>query len=725
MRCASKGLLVIAALPLTIFVPINSLSQEPGRSREKKSESKIAAPSSKPAFLVQSYLQLPTTDSITVMWETTVKLPSRVEFGATRDLGRVVEAASPVSLHEIALYGLETGTKYYYRVRSGELASDIFSFKTAPPAGTNRWRMAVYGDSRSNPTGHRKVAEQIAKAHVDLIVHTGDIVANGKNHESWRTEFFEPLAPLAGSTPWVSTIGNHERDSENYFSYMALPGNERYFGFDYANAHIICLDSNGWIEKGRDSQQLQWLQAHLKRKRAADWTFVAFHHPLFSAHATRPINALRWDWAPVFIDPANRVDAVLTGHDHFYARNYLMGRVGEEPRQGVLFLTSAGGGANLYRTKPRDYIAKTVETHHFTLFEFDGDRINVTAIDSNGAVIDSFVLTKNPTPADEYCAYEIEELRQNLRLALASAPTVPVSNEKVSKISTALEVPTRFAVAVKGQIVFEPAKGWNWKHAMIPIELKPGAPLRIPIEAEVEAGELPHTPSVAIEFEPGRFSNRKITFYSSKLAGPTEVVAKRFPKPGDAGTNGEGISSFLKKLKHYGLIGLPPRGGRMDNVALGAIGEDWLAFGGHFTADSRSVPAKESLTLRDGGRLVLQREHVRLVLSDGRQTRVFAVSPDQTRFSSGESKDESPVNWHARISPDSAGTGWIVEMAVPLKAFPDLKDVRMNVVHRAKVDRGYNDFELCPTYGMGDDADLIPDWKPVDRIDRFARLKIE
>src|SRR5205823_5045503 len=138
-----------------------------------------------------------------------------------------------------------------------------------------------------NPAVHRKVVEQIAKADVDLIVHTGDIVTDGRNHASWREQFFQPLGPVAGTVPWVSTIGNHEQDSENYFSYMALPGNERFFALDYGNAQIICLDSNTWIERGRDSKQYEWLTTHLRAGRAATWTFVAFHHPLFSAHDNR------------------------------------------------------------------------------------------------------------------------------------------------------------------------------------------------------------------------------------------------------------------------------------------------------------------------------------------------------------------------------------------------------------------------------------------------------
>ena len=92
--------------------------------------------------------------------------------------------------------------------------------------------------------------------------------------------------------PWVSTIGNHERDSPNYFSYMALPGNKHYFGFDYANAHIVCLDSNAWIEKGRDSEQFRWVMDDLRRRRDSTWTFVAFHHPLFGVIPSVP--SIRW-----------------------------------------------------------------------------------------------------------------------------------------------------------------------------------------------------------------------------------------------------------------------------------------------------------------------------------------------------------------------------------------------------------------------------------------------
>jgi hypothetical protein len=519
-----RRLLAVGCLPLIVALWRAFLSL-PAASRQ---EQKVRPPAEEaPAFLVGPYLQLPSPSHMTVMWETNQKLPSRVEYGTTRELGQTRELPAATVLHEVQLAALQPATTYFYRVRSGPLASEIYSFKTALPLGTRRWRLAVYGDSRSNPATHRKVAEQVARARVDLIVHTGDIVANGKNHDSWRKEFFEPLGPMAHSVPWVSTIGNHERDAENYFSYMALPGNEHYFGFDFANAHLICLDSNAWIEKGRDSQQYQWLEDDLRRKRAATWTFVAFHHPLFSAHATRPINPLRWDWAPVFLEPSNHVDGVFTGHDHFFARNYRIGRLTERPQPGVFFLTTAGGGASLYRTRARDYVAREKAVYHFTLLEFDGDTIHGSAIDLTGKVFDRFDLTKQPTPPNEFCAYEVEELRKFLRLALTGAPAVPISEHTTSTIDTRLRVPTRFRVPVAGQLVWQSVPGWKLKQPVIPFRLEPSQPLEIPFQAEVKAGPFARTPALPIVFEPGRFRNRTVELYPFKLAGPGSVQAER------------------------------------------------------------------------------------------------------------------------------------------------------------------------------------------------------
>lgn len=517
-------ILSAAVLILVSNVWLLAEPADPKPVRPKTAEVKPTdPPATTPAFLVQPYLQLPTQTSIRVMWETNQKLPTRVEFGRTRELDNLAELPGTRVLHEVPILGLQPAASYYYRVRSGELVSDVYTFSTAPPLGTSRWRMALYGDSRSNPAVHHRLAQQIAKAKVDLILHTGDIVSDGTDHDSWRKQFFEPLDPVAHTTPWVSTIGNHEKDSKNYFSYMALPGNKHHFGFDYANAHIICLDSNGWMAKdGRDIEQNRWLKEELKARRGATWTFAAFHHPLFSAHASRGINSLRWDWAPLFLDPESRVDGVFSGHDHFYARNYRMGRVSDQPQQGVLFMTSAGGGASIYPTKKYDYVATEKRWHHFTLFEFEGDKVNISAVAQDGEVFDRYVLTKSATPPEEFCAYEIEELRKFLRQALGSAKLSDLTSEKETKVKTTLHVPTRFRVPVSGQLQWQAIAGWKIKHPTANFQLQPGQPLDISIEADVTAGAFGSGPPLTITFDAGKFRNRVIELNPFKPGAKVE-----------------------------------------------------------------------------------------------------------------------------------------------------------------------------------------------------------
>jgi hypothetical protein len=701
-------LAVFVPLLLGLLIPPCSAADDP--------------PAEQPAFLVKPYLQLPAPDGMTVMWETNQKLPGRVEYGLTRDLGAAVEVKAASFLHEVRLTALKPGTTYHYRARSGELASDVYSFKTAPAAGTKKWRLAVYGDSRSNPATHRKVVEQIDKAGVDLILHTGDIVLNGKKYDTWRQEFFGPLGELAHTTPWVSTIGNHEADAERYFSYVSLPGNERYFSFDFGSAHIVCLDSNAWIEKGRDSKQYQWLADDLAKKRDTTWTFVVFHHALFSAHATRPINPLRWDWAPLLIDPANRVDAVLNGHDHFYARTYRLGRLADTPQPGVLFLTTAGGGAGLYRTRQRDYLAKEKMAHHAVFFDADDDKITVTAVDITGKEIDRFELTKQATPAEAFVAYDVEEFRRFLGLALAAAKPVRVPEREPGKIDATLEVPTRFAVPVAGQLQWQPGAGWKMKQSTVDFKLAPGEPLVIPLQVEcVPAGPFPRNPKLAIAFEEGRFRNRTVEVAPFQLGGPEKVMAGATANPIEV--DGKLDDKAWEKAEAHALLGLPPEGGRGDGVRLLAD-RDWLYVGARLDDPAGRVTVKPPVDEQDSSAVILVEEHVRVVLTDGKATRTFAVSPEQYRYFKGEKTDEpTDVKWRSAVARGEQS--WCAEFALPRKLFADWSQVRVNVVHRRDRGKESQELQLCPTYVLGSDPDLLPDFRPANTTDRFARLVVE
>src|SRR5262249_12841171 len=156
-----------------------------------------------------------------------------------------------------------------------------------------------------------------------------------------------------------------EQNADNYYHFFPLPNNGAWYSFDWANAHFICLDSNQ--ELGEDTEQYRWLEKDVAASRA-EWKVVFFHHPLFSAHPTRPINANRWSWQPLF--QRMGVPVVLTGHDHFYERCLPIGSATAATPETTWQFTTGGGGAPLYPIEPRIYTAVAQSVHHYVIFDF-------------------------------------------------------------------------------------------------------------------------------------------------------------------------------------------------------------------------------------------------------------------------------------------------------------------------------------------------------------------
>lgn len=107
-------------------------------------------------------------------------------------------------------------------------------------------------------------------------------------------------------------------------------GTEQYYSFDYANVHIVSLDSQLSI-RDADSRaaMLQWLKDDLMSNRL-DWTIVIYHHPPYTkgSHDSdselggidQTIFAIREDFTPVFEQYG--VDLAYAGHSHIYERSY-------------------------------------------------------------------------------------------------------------------------------------------------------------------------------------------------------------------------------------------------------------------------------------------------------------------------------------------------------------------------------------------------------------------
>jgi hypothetical protein len=277
-------------------------------------------------------------------------------------------------------------------------------------------------------------------------------------------------------------------------------------------------------------------------------------------------------------------------------------------------------------------------------------------------------------------------------------------------------VPTRFAVPVSGKLFWQTAPGWKLAETETAFKLEPNQPLRIHLQGEIVAGPLLQSPSLRIVFDPGHFRNRFIEAMPFTLRGPDELrVGKANQPPALDGTLDD---KPWTGTKEYPLLGLPPRGGRRDAVRV--------------MSDSRSlyvccrcddpdhqVEVKKAGDAAEGSRLVLFGEHIRVVLSDGKQTETFAISPEQRLYHSGEGK----VDWRA-VALAERGI-WSAEIAIPRTLFSDWSKVRMNVVHRRQESKDGIEYHLCPAFTLGGDPDRIPDAKAADDPNKFARLILE
>ncbi|MBC2607383.1 fibronectin type III domain-containing protein [Pelagicoccus albus] len=197
-------------------------------------------------------------------------------------------------------------------------------------------------------------------------------------------------------TPKVST---HWRPQFS-FPMQGMPEGleETCYYIDYQGVRIVSLDSN----KKRE-EQIPWLRAVLEDN-PNRWTVLTFHHPIFSPASDRDNKELRELWKPV-IDEF-KVDLVLNGHDHTYARTGDLGReMGIEnvptgyqqaydPDIGTVYVVSVSG-PKMYPITKNGFAKRVAEdTQLYQVISIDGNTLDYKAFTATGRLYDAFTLEK-------------------------------------------------------------------------------------------------------------------------------------------------------------------------------------------------------------------------------------------------------------------------------------------------------------------------------------------
>jgi hypothetical protein len=326
------------------------------------------------------YLQSPTADSISILWETEQASLDTLEWGPTADLGSSTSDAVATRFHEHRVTGLDVQTLYQYRVTSGGQPGGTYSFNTAADV-CSPVTFATIGDTRSNHISHRLNADKLFAAGPDFVINTGDIVDHGdsdfENELVWQMHFNDERE-LMREVPLYPAFGNHDTDTEAIWQRIfALPdaasGSEFYYSFNYGNSLFVVVNTQ--VNYIAGSVQHTWLDQTLAAGQADPnvlHIFVAFHVPPYAAGDHGNSIAVINNLVPLF--ETYGVQAVLNGHEHNFQHI---------ENGGVRYFVIGGGAASLdrqERTFPE--LIQFNYRHHYTLIHVDGATVTFEAYDT-------------------------------------------------------------------------------------------------------------------------------------------------------------------------------------------------------------------------------------------------------------------------------------------------------------------------------------------------------
>jgi predicted phosphodiesterase len=361
------------------------------------------------------YVQQGDTDSIVVAWQTISNTKGVVELGLTDSLGTSIAGNELGTRHSLSLTGLQSNTYYYYRVLDGDRPlSQIARFHTNHQSDHTKFSFLVVGDSGSGTTEMLDVADLINASEASFGLHTGDVIYPFGEEYLYDSRFFHPYAYFLATNVMYMSIGNHDLitdDGAPYLNNFYLPANnlldtERYYSFDYGQAHFVALDTNQPTAPG--SAQHEWLERDLAAN-AKPWKFVFLHHAPYTggflikddirydlAHSS-----LRRNLVPLF--ERFGVDIVFSGHSHSYERTYpmLQNQIIDQAQEpdyvhpsGPIYVVTGGGGAPILGLDPSPLNARAIATFHIVEISLADDELVGRAIESGTGVIDEFRVNK-------------------------------------------------------------------------------------------------------------------------------------------------------------------------------------------------------------------------------------------------------------------------------------------------------------------------------------------
>ncbi len=374
------------------------------------------------------YLQMLGTDTVTVVWTTSEPGPAEVRYSTDLSHNHIAPAVSTLKLvdasppydnyyeHAATLSGLAADTTYNYAIytQGTRLAKDDpLHFQTHPGIGPDvcTFDFAVVGDTIYNYEYSQEVRDQALARGFDFMINLGDLAYVSATYDELEENFFHLFEVLLWNRMVWPTLGNHEYVTDNgapYLDVFHLPeqalrpqDHERYYSFDYGNAHLVFLDTETPLYEISDTvwdDMADWLEADLIANDSF-WTIVSMHVPWYVSDDRWHPSMIRTWLVPLFEQYG--VDIVFQAHDHLYERTFPIkdDSLSTVADGGVVYVTngeSGGNGTDYEFYYPAPDWSAVRHNHNYLSYGYasythiyvDNGIMSLITIDREGDVID-------------------------------------------------------------------------------------------------------------------------------------------------------------------------------------------------------------------------------------------------------------------------------------------------------------------------------------------------
>ena len=350
--------------------------------------------------------------------------------GTATEINRSNQKNTYKASNKVTVEGLfEENTTYYYSYTDDVKNPNWSEVQSYTTKKTTNFQTILVGDPQIGASGSQgqgtaddiniavdtfnwnKTLEQakITAPNASFILSAGDQIdyagtdsSDGKNvRESEYAGFTYPA--LLRMLPLATTIGNHESKGTDYKYHYNNPNSEDGLGstnsgsdyyFSYGNVLFISLNSNN----RNTVEHRELLKKAVESNPDAKWKVVMFHHDIYGSgqpHSDTDGANLRALFAPLMDEFG--IDMCLTGHDHSYARSYLMAdgtaiqyddSVAINPEGTLYIAAGSASGSKFYKlaTTKQYYIAERSNTQipTFSTIYFSDESIVIKTYDYNG-----------------------------------------------------------------------------------------------------------------------------------------------------------------------------------------------------------------------------------------------------------------------------------------------------------------------------------------------------